>query len=180
MEQITPLCLVVYIAVANKESQAVFIGGAWDSQLFSQLLIDQGVVGVESLGKGEVKPIKVAGFVPHQPGGEDGIPHRCTTVRLIIHVEGDGDRAAVVEKKIVAEDSADHASGFEHQLLDYGRKLLLADRFQRWLQHGDTAVAVVKATTWNPFNCERLLVAGGKPRRICCRVGKLSFAPKQP
>ena len=55
MEQITPLRLVVCIAVANKESQTAFSGGAWDSQLFSQLLIDQGVVAVKRLGKCEVK-----------------------------------------------------------------------------------------------------------------------------
>lgn len=85
------------------------------------------MVGVESLGKGEIKPIKVAGFVPYQPGGEDGISHRCTTVQLIIHVEGDGDRAAFVEKKIVAEDCADHASGFEHQCIMAGNCCWLID-----------------------------------------------------
>ena len=117
MEEIRTLGLGICVAVANKESQAAFSGGAWDDQLFSQLLIDQRVVAVESLGEGEVKPGKVTGCAPHQSSGEDGIPHRCTTVRLIIHVVGDGDRAVVVEKKIVAEGAAVHASGFEHQLL---------------------------------------------------------------
>ena len=127
VEEVTAPCFGVCVAVAEFKSQASFSGGAWNPQLFSQLLIDQRVAGVQRFREGEIEAGQIACCAPHQTGGEDGMPHRCSTVGLPINVIGDSDGAGVVEKKGVVKAALVHACWCEHQLLHQAGEWFLAD-----------------------------------------------------
>ena len=91
MKQIPSLRLGIGVAVTNEKPQAPAHSGARDAQLLGQRLFNQDMAGIERLDKGQIEPSQVACRTPHQTGGKDGMPHRCTRVRLIIDVIGDGD-----------------------------------------------------------------------------------------
>ena len=116
------------------------------------------MAGVQRFGEGEIESGQIACCAPHQTGGEDGMPHRCSPVGFPINVIGDGDRAGVVEKKGVVKAGVVHAGWCEHQLLHQAGEGLLADGFQGGLQHRVTAVAVVEACPRDSLNGERLVV----------------------
>ena len=114
MEEVTAPCFGVCVAVAEFKSQAAVRGGTGDAELFGEALIDQRVAGVQRFGEGEIESGQIACRAPHQTGGENGMPHRCSPVRLPVNVIGDGDRAGVVEKKGVVKAGVVHAGWCEH------------------------------------------------------------------
>ena len=160
MEQVTAPCFGVGVAVAKFKSQAAVRGGTGDAELFGEVLIDQRVAGVQRFREGEIESGQIACCAPHQTGGENGMPHRCTLVGLSINVIGNGDRAGVVEKKGVVKAGVVHAGRCQHQVLHQAGEGLLADGFQGRLQHRVAAVAVVEACSWNPFNGEGFVRRG--------------------